>query len=327
MRAFALHRSSSCARFERGAAPCRRLAVQGGGDLDRRPGLARRRDPARAARRGAWYAIGAGIFGTQFGPVIGTIADGLGTRASFGGRAARHRAGGLRAQRAGCRRCPSAAPAGHACPRPHLRRGRLADVPALIAFGVSHGKAIMPLRLDDLSERVAMGAAFFVAALGEAVMSPLVASSTGAGYARSSRRTFLAAASVGLLAAPDSAIVLAAVLVVAAAALGALWTPSGSLVSLAPSSSGSTRAGRLRSTTSAGRRASRSDGLRRALGVFRRGWPRHCAPAVAARRAGRGALRGRRRSERSGPVATVLTVIAAELELDLDVFSGPLTCC
>ena len=65
-------------------------------------------------------------------------------------------------------------------------------------------------------------------------MSPLVGRSVDRRGIRSIVRgaTLLAACAVALLAVPESALAVAALLVVAAAGLGALWTPSGSIVSL-----------------------------------------------------------------------------------------------
>lgn len=180
------------------------------------------------------YAIGAGIFGAQFGPVIGAVADELGRGPTF---AAVALLGIVLAVFARSEPAPplperGAPPATLVRDRTFVAAAWLTFLPSL-AFGVA--EVLVPLRLDDLgASALAIGAAFFVAALGEAVMSPLVGRVVDRRGVRAIVRgaTFLAAASVGLLAAPDSAIVLAAVLVVAAAALGALWTPSGSLVSL-----------------------------------------------------------------------------------------------
>ena len=279
-------------------------------------------------------AIGAGIFGAQFGPVVGVDRR----RASGAGRRSRR----SRCS-ASCSRCSRAraAPA----PRPRTRRlaaaaGRatarfvaaawLTFLPSL-AFGVV--EVLVPLRLDDLgASALAIGAAFFVAALVEALMSPLVgrvvdrrgvrAIVRGATLPRRGRRRRCSPR-------PDSAIVLAALLVVAAAALGALWTPSGSLVSLRAEQLGVDQGWAFALNNlgwSAG--VAIGAGAGGALGQLVGDWLAYalCAALLARdRRAGGGRATATAPARPSDPVppATVHAVIAAELELDLDVFTGP----
>ena len=102
-------------------------------------------------------------------------------------------------------------------------------------------EVLVPLRLDDLgASALAIGAAFLVSALVEALVSPLVGRVADRRGVRAIVRaaTFAAAAAVALLSVPDSAVLVAALLVVAAGALGALWAPSGSTVSLRAESLG-----------------------------------------------------------------------------------------
>ena len=108
-----------------------------------------------------------------------------------------------------------------------------------LAFGAA--EVLVPLRLDQLgASALAIGAAFLVSALVEALVSPLVGRAADRRGLRAIVRTgtFVAAAAVALLAVPQSAILVAALLVVAAGALGALWAPSGSSVSLRAESLG-----------------------------------------------------------------------------------------
>jgi MFS family permease len=181
------------------------------------------------------YAIGAGIFGAQFGPVVGAIADAAGRGPTFAAVAA---LGLVLAALAGRERAPAASaeegapPATLARDRAFVAAAWLTFLPSL-AFGVA--EVLVPLRLDDLGAgALAIGAAFLVAALGEAVMSPLAGRVVDRRGVRSIVRaaTLVAAVAVALLAVPESALLVAALLVVTAVALGALWTPSGSLVSL-----------------------------------------------------------------------------------------------
>ena len=181
------------------------------------------------------YAIGAGIFGAQFGPVVGAVADTLGRGPTFAAVAA---LGIVLAAWATRQDAPADAAGDGGRPstlvrdRPFLAAAWLTFLPSL-AFGVA--EVLVPLRLDELGAgAIAIGAAFLVAALGEAVMSPLAGRITDRRGVRAIVRgaTLAAAVAVALLAVPSSALLVAALLVATAVALGALWTPSGSLVSL-----------------------------------------------------------------------------------------------
>ena len=193
---------------------------------------------APSERRGELLgiAIGLAIFGAQFGPVIGTIADAAGREATFLAMAAV----GLplilvaRAMAAP----PVAVATGRsprrlAADRPFLA-GVWLTVLASLAFGVI--EVLVPLRLDALgASALAIGAAFFVSGGVEAAMSPLVGRiSDRSGVAVVVRRaTLLAAGGLAVLALPSQAIVLAALLAITAAGLGALWVPGNNLASVA----------------------------------------------------------------------------------------------
>ena len=186
-------------------------------------------------------AIGAGIFGAQFGPVIGSIADAVGRAPTFSAVAALGLALALLAR---IEPAPAAPEGAGGSPRLLVRDRAFAAAAWLtflpsLAFGAA--EVLVPLRLDDLgASALAIGAAFLVSALVEALVSPLVGRIVDRRGVRAIVRsaTFLAAAAVALLSVPDSAIVVAALLVAAAGALGALWAPSGSSVSLRAESLG-----------------------------------------------------------------------------------------
>jgi MFS family permease len=201
-------------------------------------GLAWIAQAAPSERRGELLgiAIGLAIFGAQFGPVIGTIADAAGREATFLAMAA---VGLPLILVARAMAVPPAVVASGNSPRGLVRdRPFLAavwlTVLASLAFGVI--EVLVPLRLDALgASALAIGAAFFVSGGVEAVMSPLVGRITDrSGVAVVVRRaTLLAAAGLAVLALPAQAIVLAALLAVTAAGLGALWVPGNNLASVA----------------------------------------------------------------------------------------------
>jgi MFS family permease len=181
------------------------------------------------------YAIGAAIFGAQFGPVVGSIADAAGRGPTFSIVAA---LGIVLALVARTEPPPEAAAADAGRPgllvrdRAFMTAAWLTFLPSL-AFGAI--EVLVPLRLDDLgASALAIGAVFLVAALVEALVSPVVGRVADRRGVRPIVRsaTLAAAAGVALLAVPESVIVLAALVVAAGAALGALWAPSGSAVSL-----------------------------------------------------------------------------------------------
>ncbi len=120
--------------------------------------------------------IGAGIFGAQFGPVLGSLASAVGRDVAFAGAAVLGLVLAVWALRT---------PTGteglaesHAAPTSGLRDRRflaalwITALPA-IAFGVI--EVLVPLRLDDLgASALLIGGVFFVAAFFEALVSPVV---------------------------------------------------------------------------------------------------------------------------------------------------------
>lgn len=202
-------------------------------------GLAWVAQAAPRARRGEvlGIAIGVAIFGAQFGPVIGTIADAAGRETTFLVTAA------VGLPLIACARSirwssPREAGVG-ASPRVLARdRSFLAGIWLTVLPSVAFGviEVLAPLRLDALgASALAIGAVFFVAGGVEALMSPIVGR---IGDRRGlsvvvGRATVVAAVGLVLLALPGNAVVLAAVLAGTAAGLGALWVPGGNIASLA----------------------------------------------------------------------------------------------
>ncbi len=180
-------------------------------------------------------AIGAAIVGLFFGPVIGGAATELGTGPVFGAAAAF--AAGL----AGWAMFTPATEAGHEAGlrglaaamrvHPDLRTGFLLfTLPALFS-GVL--EVLVPLRLDVLGAGgVAVGAAFLIAAAIEASVSPIAGrASDRLGRLAPMRVGLSVAAAAGLLlAVPDSAVLLVALLCVTVAALGTFWAPAMALL-------------------------------------------------------------------------------------------------
>ena len=179
-------------------------------------------------------ALGAAIFGALFGPVLGGIASVTGTGMAFGSVAVLATVLAVWAWRT-----PAAAPG---APQPlamlvrALRDTRIAAavwcvlLPALL-FGVLG--VLAPLRLDVLGlSSVAIGATFLVAAGVEGALSPLLGR-------LSDRRGRLVPIRAGLLGSLvvtatlpwiGRGWVLSLLVVAAAAAFGAFWTPAMSLL-------------------------------------------------------------------------------------------------
>ncbi len=180
-------------------------------------------------------AIGVAIFGAQFGPVIGTIADAVGREATFLVTAAI----GLPLLIWARATPPPPVLAEPALTSPRVlardrtfRAGIWLTVLPSIAFGVI--EVLAPLRLDALgASALAIGAAFFVAGGVEALMSPIVGRMIDRrGVAVLVRRgTLLAAAGLAVLALPSSALLLGALLALTSVGLGALWVPGSSTAS------------------------------------------------------------------------------------------------
>jgi MFS family permease len=188
-------------------------------------------------RRGALIGrtLAAAIGGALLGPVIGTLATAIGRAPAFG--AVVVLAGSLILA---CRALPSrhvASEQGLAHVRSALA-GRgigsgmwLVALPA-IASGVM--SVLAPLRLHRLgASAVAIGATFLLAAVAEALVSPLIGSLSDRRGRLMPLRLGLVAI-IGLLACftlPDSALLLAALVVAVDGALGAFWAPAMAMLS------------------------------------------------------------------------------------------------
>jgi predicted MFS family arabinose efflux permease len=207
-------------------------------------GLAWLIEAAPPARRGEMIgtALGAAIVGALFGPVVGAIADATTPKLVFSSVV-------LVAAALGAWALATPAP-----PRPErqgldsvaqaLRRpGVLTGMwlVALPAAGFGTIAVLGPLRLDHLgASGLAVGATFLVAAAIESVISPIVGRV-------SDRRGRLVPIRVGLAAGavllclftlPDTAVALAALIVVTTAALGTFWAPAMALLSDAAEATG-----------------------------------------------------------------------------------------
>ena len=175
-------------------------------------------------------AMGAAIVGALFGPVLGALADALGPEPVFSGVAVV--AAGLIAWTL---RTPARAPS----PPPRLAtlleavRDRsvqlgiwLMCVPGLL-FGTLN--VLAPLRMDALGAGAAVIAGcFLVAAALEAVVAPVVGRISDRRGRRAPARAGLAAGAVvmALLPWPAEAWQLGALIVLAAPAIGILWSPA-----------------------------------------------------------------------------------------------------
>ncbi len=179
--------------------------------------------------------IGAGIFGAQFGPVVGGIAESVGRGPTFAVLAL----SGL-GLAAWALVTPAAAPA---APSTGTLRGALADRGFRAALWVTLLPAIcsgmvvvlLPLRLDELgASTVAIAGVFLVAAILEAAVSPLTGRWVDRHGMRGPILVGLVAGAVGLvlITLPQQWVVLGGVAVLLVGALGMLWTPGGNLASL-----------------------------------------------------------------------------------------------
>jgi MFS family permease len=192
---------------------------------------------AAPGRRGALMggALSAAIGGALLGPVIGTIADGVGRGPAFSGVVVLSLLLIDQARRLPSRQTTSGQGLRHL--GRSLRDGRLlagmwlVTLPAIVSGVVN---VLGPLRLHSLGATgVAVGATFLTASALEAAISPLVGRF-------SDRRGRVLPVKLGLAVTipvvlcftlPEDALLLALVIVVLAGTLGAFWAPAMALLS------------------------------------------------------------------------------------------------
>jgi predicted MFS family arabinose efflux permease len=176
--------------------------------------------------------LAAAIFGVQLGPVVGALATAIGREAAFSTAVLFGVALGAWAWT-----MPAApgsetlkTPASALRERSMLAGMWLTALPAA-AFGVLD--VLAPLRLDALgATSLALGATFFAAAGVEAIVSPAAGRAADRRGALPVARAGLAIGAVALVVVqlPDTAEVLAVVVIFAAGLLGMLWVPAGLLL-------------------------------------------------------------------------------------------------
>jgi MFS family permease len=180
-------------------------------------------------------AMATAIVAGLTGPVLGVVAVKLGPEPVFSAVAVVAAGLGVLALRtpvppieptAGMRVLPAA-----------IRTGRVGGgLWVIVLVGLVFGviDVLVPLRLDDLgASALAIGAAFVVAALAEATISPLIGRVSDRRGRYLPLRAGLVSSGVAAiaLAVPDEAWLLAPILVLAAPAVGLLWTPSMAMIS------------------------------------------------------------------------------------------------
>jgi predicted MFS family arabinose efflux permease len=176
--------------------------------------------------------LGAAIFGVQLGPVVGALATAIGREAAFSTTVLFGVALGAWAWTMPARPGSEVltTPAAALRQRSMVVGMWLTALPAA-AFGVLD--VLAPLRLDALGATgLALGATFFAAAGTEAIISPAAGRAADRRGALPVARIGLAIGAVALvvLQLPDSAWLLAVVVVFVAGLLGVLWVPAGLLL-------------------------------------------------------------------------------------------------
>jgi MFS family permease len=181
-------------------------------------------------------SLGAAIGGALFGPVVGTLAQALSRAVVFS--AVVVIAAGLIAwvSRLPAPRVPArdqgTLPVWAAVRRPAIALGMwLVALPAIASGAVN---VLGPLRLGRLGAGpAAIGATFLIAAAFEALMSPVVGRVSDRRGRMLPLRVGLSSAGVVLLffTLPESAVLLAAVIVLTAVALGSFWAPAMAMLS------------------------------------------------------------------------------------------------
>ncbi len=192
-------------------------------------------------------ALAAGIGGALFGPVVGTLAHGLGREPVFSAvvlvAAGLAVAVGMLPRPAHTEIDPERANLFRQLRRPAIVLGMwLVALPA-IASGAMN--VLGPLRLGRLGAGAAgIGATFLVAAAVEAAMSPLVGQLSDRRGRMFPLRIGLAGAAIALLffTLPHTALLLAVVIVLETVALGTFWAPAMAMLSDAADSHGMSQA-------------------------------------------------------------------------------------
>jgi MFS family permease len=190
-----------------------------------------------ADRRGAMIgrALGAAIGGALFGPVLGTVATATGRPVSFS--AAAVAAGLLIAQTRGFPSHHASSEQGLGSVVAVLRTPRVVAGMWLVALpAIASGmvNVLGPLRLHRFGAAAgAIGATFLVAAAIEAAIAPAVGRLSDRRGRLTPLRYGLAAATAALccFTLPGDVALLASVIVIIAAALGAFWAPAMAMLS------------------------------------------------------------------------------------------------
>jgi MFS family permease len=202
-----------------------------------------------ADRRGSAIggALAAGIGGALFGPVVGTLAHGLGRGPVFS--AVVLVAAGLAAAVAMLPRPsapqldPDRARLSRQLRQPAIVLGMWLVVLPALASGAMN--VLAPLRLGRLGAGAAgIGATFLIAAAVEAVISPVVGQLSDRRGRMLPLRMGLAGAAVALMlfTLPHTALLLAVVIVLQTVALGTFWAPAMAMLSDAADSHGMSQA-------------------------------------------------------------------------------------
>ncbi|SRR5579884_3541883 len=191
-----------------------------------------------SARRGSAIggALAAGIGGALFGPVVGTLAHGLGRGPVFSAvvvvAAGLAVAVGMLPRPASPELDPDRTRLSRQLRRPAIVLGMwLVALPA-IASGAMN--VLGPLRLGELGASAAgIGATFLVAAAAEALISPVVGRISDRRGRMLPLRIGLAGATVALLlfTLPQTALLLAVVILAETVALGTFWAPAMAMLS------------------------------------------------------------------------------------------------
>jgi MFS family permease len=192
-------------------------------------------------------ALAAGIAGALFGPVVGTVAHGLGRGPVFAAVVVVAAALAIAVGMLPRPTTPPLEPGRESFAR-QLRRPAIVLgmwLVALPAIASGSMNVLGPLRLGQRGAGAAgIGATFLIAAAVEAVMSPVVGQLSDRRGRIYPLRIGLAAAAITLLffTVPQTALVLAVVIVFETVALGTFWAPAMAMLSDAADSHGMSQA-------------------------------------------------------------------------------------